>query len=92
MIVNKSNTFDVTERSSSSCATPIENVFSSSLSFSSERFSSNDFEEETTLSSIDNASNLFGGFKKKVPTLMEALESMGYENFEELSKSLLKKK
>ena len=57
-----------------------------SLSLSSEHFSFvvPENENEETVSSIDQASQLFTGVAKKPPTLEEALRSMKYEKAKEL--------
>ena len=65
-----------------------------SISFSSERFMFNDApDEEKTVDCIDDARHLFVEFKKKPPTLEEALRSMEYgdENSNELSDKIIKR-
>ena len=63
-----------------------------SVSLSSEHFTFNESpDEEETVECINNTRNLFADFKKKPPTLEEALRSMEYEDVKakELSKLFL---
>ena len=61
----------------------------SSLSFSSERFAFSDTpeEEDTAVECINNSRHMFAEFRKKPPSLEEALEAMGYG--EEKAKKLM---
>ena len=60
------------------------------LSFSSDRFTLSDTFEDDTVDCINNSGHLFSEFKKRPPTLKEALESMEYgERSEALYKVLM---
>ena len=66
------------QRNQNTCVTTTQDPLS--LSFSSDRFVFNETpDEEEVVECINKSGHLFAEFKKKPPTLEEALRSMGYE-------------